>query len=133
MTQSASRPILAESRAWKTAVAPYQQPDLRRSLWQIVNTLVPYFLIWFLMVPAYRISFWLALPLIILNAGFTVRAFIIFHDCGHGAFFKSRRANEIVGFITGLVAFTPLPGGTATPCTTPPLATWTGAATATSG
>ena len=107
MTQSNIRPILAESRAWKTAVAPYQKPDLRRSLWQLVNTLAPYFLVWVLMVPAFRISFWLALPLIILAAGFTVRAFIIFHDCGHGAFFSSRRANEIVGFITGLVAFTP--------------------------
>lgn len=45
MKQMETRPILAESRAWKTAVAPYQKPDLRRSLWQIVNTLVPYFLI----------------------------------------------------------------------------------------
>ncbi len=107
MTQSEIRPILAETRAWKTAVAPYQKPDLYRSLWQIINTLVPYLLVWVLMVPAFRISFWLALPLIILAAGFTMRAFIIFHDCGHGAFFSSRRANEIVGFVTGLVAFTP--------------------------
>jgi len=107
MTQSQIRPILAESRAWKTAVAPYQQPELHRSVWQIVNTLVPYLLIWVLLIPAFRISFWLALPLIILNGGFTARAFIIFHDCGHGSFFSSRRANEIVGFITGLVAFTP--------------------------
>jgi acyl-lipid omega-6 desaturase (Delta-12 desaturase) len=107
MKQIESRPILAESRAWKTAVAPYQKPDLYRSLWQIINTLVPYLLVWVLMIPAFRISFWLALPLIILAAGFTMRAFIIFHDCGHGAFFSSRRANEIVGFITGLVSFTP--------------------------
>ena len=107
MTQSQSRPILADNNAWKKAITPYQKPDLRRSVWQIVNTLVPYLLLWLLMVPAYRISFWLALPLIILTAGFTIRAFIIFHDCGHGAFFSSRRANEIVGFITGLVAFTP--------------------------
>ena len=37
---------------------------------------------------------------------FLVRIFIIFHDCGHGSFFKSRRANDLLGFIAGiLVAF----------------------------
>lgn len=107
MTKTNNRSLFADSRAWKQAIAPYQQPDLRRSVWQLVNTLVPYALVWVLMVLAYRVSFWLALPLIILAGGFTVRAFIIFHDCGHGAFFESRRANEIVGFITGLVTFTP--------------------------
>ncbi|MBA4148893.1 MAG: fatty acid desaturase [Verrucomicrobia bacterium] len=50
---------------------------------------------------------WLVLPLAALAGAFLVRAFIIFHDCGHGSFFKSHRANEIVGFITGLLTFTP--------------------------
>jgi omega-6 fatty acid desaturase (delta-12 desaturase) len=36
-----------------------------------------------------------------------VRAFIIFHDCGHGSFFKSRRANTVVGVITGVLTLTP--------------------------
>ena len=36
-----------------------------------------------------------------------VRAFIIFHDCGHGSFFKSRKANDILGFITGVLTLTP--------------------------
>ncbi|HEX6387408.1 MAG TPA: fatty acid desaturase [Anaerolineae bacterium] len=107
MTRTIIRPVLADKRAWKKAIAPYQKPDLRHSLWQLANTLVPYLLIWVLMVPAARISYWLALPLIILAAGFVMRSFIIFHDCGHGAFFASRRANEIVGFITGLLTFTP--------------------------
>ena len=101
--------FLSDNKAWKTAVAPYQQPDLRRSLWQIANTLIPYTLLWALMILTIRFSLsaWLLLPLVILAAGFMIRSFIIFHDCGHGAFFASRRANEIVGFITGLVALTP--------------------------
>ena len=107
MKQTVSRPVLMDKTAWKEAVTPYQTPSLRLSLWQITNTLVPYVLLWFLMVYAYRISFWLALPLIILAAGFLIRTFIIFHDCGHGAYFTSRRANEIVGFITGVFVFTP--------------------------
>lgn len=92
---------------WQKIVAPYKIPDTRRSLWQIANTLIPYFLLWILMILASTISFWLTLPLVILAAGFLVRTFIIFHDCGHGAFFKERRRNEIVGFITGLLTFTP--------------------------
>jgi len=46
-------------------------------------------------------------PLAILAGAFMVRVFIIHHDCGHGSFFKSPRANHILGAITGLLTFTP--------------------------
>jgi omega-6 fatty acid desaturase (delta-12 desaturase) len=54
-----------------------------------------------------NISYWLTLALAIPAAGFMVRIFIIFHDCGHGSFFPSRRANSILGFIAGLLTFAP--------------------------
>jgi omega-6 fatty acid desaturase (delta-12 desaturase) len=53
------------------------------------------------------VSYWLIVPLAILAAAFMVRVFIIFHDCGHGSFFRSRRANDLWGFITGVLTFTP--------------------------
>jgi omega-6 fatty acid desaturase (delta-12 desaturase) len=53
------------------------------------------------------ISYLLTLGLSILAAGFLVRMFIIFHDCGHGSFFRSTRANKIVGTILGSLSFTP--------------------------
>lgn len=93
-------------RNWQKIVARYQTPDPRRSVWQIVNTLVPYFIVWALMILALQVSYWLVLPLVILAGLLAVRIFIIFHDCGHGSFFESRRANEIVGFITGTLVFT---------------------------
>jgi omega-6 fatty acid desaturase (delta-12 desaturase) len=46
-------------------------------------------------------------PLAVLAGGFLVRVFIIFHDCGHGSFFKSRKANNVLGIITGMLTFTP--------------------------
>lgn len=92
---------------WRAIVAEYQKPSLPRALWQIVNTFVPYALIWVLMYLSLSISWWLVVPLAILAGGFVVRIFIIFHDCGHGSFFKSRRANDIVGFIAGMLTFTP--------------------------
>jgi omega-6 fatty acid desaturase (delta-12 desaturase) len=53
------------------------------------------------------ISYWLTLALAVPAAGFMVRIFIIFHDCGHGSFFASRRISTFVGFIAGLVTFAP--------------------------
>ncbi|MDH4037063.1 MAG: fatty acid desaturase [Candidatus Krumholzibacteria bacterium] len=95
------------SAEWKRAVAPYRQPHLGRSIWQIANTVGPYIGLWFLMVYALEISYWITLALALPASGFLMRSFIISHDCGHGAFFKSRRANTIVGTITALFAFTP--------------------------
>jgi omega-6 fatty acid desaturase (delta-12 desaturase) len=92
---------------WKAIVAKYQQPSLWRSIFQIVNSFVPYVALWFLMDWSLSVSGWLILPLSILAAGFLARIFIIHHDCGHGSFFKSQTANDVIGFITGVLTFTP--------------------------
>jgi omega-6 fatty acid desaturase (delta-12 desaturase) len=97
----------SETAAWKKVVAKYQQPSRWRSAWQIINSLVPYAALWYLIYLSLAVSWWIALPLAILAGGFLVRLFIIHHDCGHGAFFKSRKANDIWGFITGVLTFTP--------------------------
>jgi omega-6 fatty acid desaturase (delta-12 desaturase) len=97
----------ADKMAWKEVVAKYQEPVLWRSSWQIANTLVPYAAVWVLMYFALKISAWLVVPLAILASGFLVRIFIIHHDCGHGAYFRSRRANDFWGCITGVLTFTP--------------------------
>jgi acyl-lipid omega-6 desaturase (Delta-12 desaturase) len=93
--------------AWQKMVAAYARPDLTRSIWQIINTLLPFFALFYLSLRSVDLSLWLTIPLTILTAGFMIRAFIIFHDCGHGSFFKSQRANDAIGFVTGLLAFTP--------------------------
>jgi len=96
-----------EVTVWKEIVARYQKPAIGRGIWQIVNTIVPYVALWVLAYFSLRVSWWLTVPLAVLAGGFLVRIFIIFHDCGHGSFFKSRRANDILGFVTGVIAFTP--------------------------
>jgi acyl-lipid omega-6 desaturase (Delta-12 desaturase) len=97
----------AEEIRWQPIVAKYAKPDMRRSLWQVANTLIPYFVLWGLMVWSIQYSYWITLGLSIFAAGFLMRTFIIFHDCGHGSFFKSRKANDWVGRITGFLNFTP--------------------------
>jgi len=88
-------------------IAPYRDPSIRSSVWQLTNTLVPYIILWIAMIYLVPFSWWYILPLILLATGFTVRLFIIFHDCGHGAFFRSKTANDIVGTILGILTFTP--------------------------
>jgi len=92
---------------WKPIVARYQQPSPGRALWQTINTLVPYAVLWYLMYLSLAVSWWLTLPLAVLAGAFLVRVFVIFHDCGHGSFFKSPAANHAVGAITGILTFTP--------------------------
>ena len=92
---------------WKEIVLQCQKPSTWRAAWQMTNTLGPYALLWYLMYLTLEISFWLTIPLAILAGAFLIRVFIIFHDCGHGSYFKSRRANDIVGFITGMLTLTP--------------------------
>lgn len=90
---------------WKRIVARYQKPSTGRALWQLANTLLPYGVLWYLMYLSLSVSVWLTLPLVLLAGGFLVRIFIIFHDCGHGSFFKSRAANDLLGIVTGLLCF----------------------------
>ncbi len=99
--------IKTESIDWKSVVGPYESPSLWRSLLQLTNTLLPYLALLVGMYFSMRLSYWLTLLLAIPAAGFMVRTFIIFHDCGHNSFFRSRSANRITEFCTGLLCFMP--------------------------
>lgn len=99
--------MTTEKFQWQAVVARYANPDFKKSIGQVFTTLIPYLVLFYLSVHSLDVSFWLALPLTILTAGFMVRTFIIFHDCGHGSFFKSKQANTWVGRLTGLLVFTP--------------------------
>jgi omega-6 fatty acid desaturase (delta-12 desaturase) len=69
-----------------------------------VPTLIATFALMYLLLP---VSYLLVLLLALPAAGLLVRSFIIMHDCGHGSFFASRRANAVVGWITGILTITP--------------------------
>lgn len=97
----------SEETNWVKIVSKYNYPSPLMSWWQVVNSVVPYFALWVLMVYSLEISYWLTLLLSVFAAGFLVRIFIIFHDCGHGSFFKSERWSKIVGIPLGLLVFTP--------------------------
>jgi acyl-lipid omega-6 desaturase (Delta-12 desaturase) len=91
----------------KADLARFRAPILSQSLFQIVTSLGGFLAASAAMYLLLPISYWLALPLIPIAAGFLVRVFIIQHDCGHFAFFRSRRANNAVGFLCSLFTLTP--------------------------
>jgi omega-6 fatty acid desaturase (delta-12 desaturase) len=102
--------LFATSKNWaslRMILSRYQQPSRGRSLWQFISSFCAYGLLWYLMVLSLRVSYLLTLLLAVLAAGFMMRLFIIFHDCGHGSFFKTRWGNDLVGTITGFLTFTP--------------------------
>ncbi len=92
---------------WKKIVAPFQVPSIPRATWQIINTFVPYALLWYAMHWSLAVSYWLTLGFAAIAGLLLVRVFIFFHDCGHGSFLKSKPASNIIGFICGMLTFTP--------------------------
>lgn len=92
---------------WVEIISRYNKPDPLKSWWQVINSVGPYIILWIVMVKTIAVSYWLTLLLAVFAAGFMVRIFIIFHDCGHGSFFKSKLLSKIIGIITGLLVFTP--------------------------
>ena len=98
---------MSDAPFWREALAPYEQPRLGRSLLDIATSVVPYLALMVLMYLALDVSYLLVLALSVPAAGFLVRTYILFHDCTHGSFFESKRANKWWGTFFGLLVFTP--------------------------
>jgi omega-6 fatty acid desaturase (delta-12 desaturase) len=97
-----------DARGWTQILASYRKPRHGRSVAELAITALPLVALWM----AAWFTFWLgyawASPLIAIPAaGFLVRLFMIQHDCGHGAFFSHRQANDWVGRVIGVLTLTP--------------------------
>jgi omega-6 fatty acid desaturase (delta-12 desaturase) len=92
---------------WATRLAAYKGPKLWYSIWQLTTAAALFAGTWVLMYASLEISYWLTLLLAIPAAFFMIRLFIIQHDCGHAAFFKSSRVADTVGSIIGVLTLTP--------------------------
>ncbi|MFW2542093.1 fatty acid desaturase [Primorskyibacter sp. 2E107] len=95
------------ARDWVKVLATYRDPSLGRSIFELAVTLVPFLALWAAAWWALSVSYFLALGLSVVNAGFLLRLFIIQHDCGHGAFFRSKQAGDWLGRCLGVLTLTP--------------------------
>ncbi|HEX6203839.1 MAG TPA: fatty acid desaturase [Thermoanaerobaculia bacterium] len=97
----------ADERAWRKVLAPYKRSSRRRALAQLANTALPFAALWALAAWAFQFSYLWTLLLAIPAAGLFIRLFIIQHDCGHGSFFRSAKANNGLGGVLGVVTLFP--------------------------
>ncbi len=100
-------PVIPDARALPQILARYRVPSPARSIVELVITVAPLVLLWFLIWATLDLGYWLGLLLALPAAGFLVRLFMIQHDCGHGAFFRLRRTNDWVGRVIGVLTLTP--------------------------
>jgi acyl-lipid omega-6 desaturase (Delta-12 desaturase) len=96
-----------EHAFWREDLAPYAHARLGRSLVDLATSVVPYLALSYAMYLALGVSYLLVLLISIPAAGFLVRTFIIFHDCSHGSFLPSKRANAWMGVVLGLLVYSP--------------------------
>jgi omega-6 fatty acid desaturase (delta-12 desaturase) len=94
---------------WYHAIRRYERSHLWKAIWQLSNTFIPYILLCILMYFSLTAgySYLVILGLAVAAAGLLVRIFIFFHDCAHQSFFASRKANTILGYVCGILTFTP--------------------------
>jgi len=99
--------MMTQKFKWQGIVSKYAYPETWRSLWQVCNSVIPFLGMWYLMYRSLAIGYWLTLLLAVPAGGFMVRCFIIFHDCCHGSFFRTMKANDRLGLVLGVLVLTP--------------------------
>jgi len=92
---------------WQPLVAPFRKSDTRHSVFQLVSTWGLFFALWAAAYLALDISIALTLAIDVVLGGVTVRLFIIQHDCGHGSFFATERANRLAGLLPSVLLLPP--------------------------
>jgi omega-6 fatty acid desaturase (delta-12 desaturase) len=93
---------------WNQKLARFRKADWRRSIFELALTSGALGGLWGLGWMAWAAGLWyVALALTVPAAFFLVRMFLIQHDCGHGAFFEHKAANEWVGRAIGVLTLTP--------------------------
>lgn len=97
----------AQARDWIRILAQYRERQLLRTWWVILNTLVPFFAIWAVAWWGLSVSYWISFACAIVLGFFLMRIFCLQHDAGHGALFKSKRANDWLGRVCSVLTITP--------------------------
>ena len=107
MKVETARSGASSARDWLPILNRYRAPSHMRSAFELLVTVIPFILLWAAAWACLRWSYWLSLAVAVPAAGFLVRLFMIQHDCGHGAFFRQRLANDWTGRIIGVLTLTP--------------------------
>jgi acyl-lipid omega-6 desaturase (Delta-12 desaturase) len=105
--RAAGRTQETDPRVWRELLSPYAKANHPRALLCLATSVAPYLGLSVAMYLSLGVSYLLTLALIVPTAICLVRTFIVFHDCTHGSFLRSRRANAWLGIATGLLLYSP--------------------------
>lgn len=94
---------------WRSRLKPYAKANALKAWLQIINTLIPYLCLIGIMGLGlhFNVAYGWVLLLALPAGAFMVRLFILFHDCTHLSFFKSKKANQWTGHLLSILVFTP--------------------------
>ena len=100
--------VVDQVKAEKTnIIREYTNRSNTKAAIQCLNTLFPYFALFYMALTNFSTSVWLSALYMLPLSFFTVRIFMIMHDCGHKCLFRTQRLNTIFGFITGVIVGMP--------------------------
>src|SRR3954468_11007925 len=99
--------VRSERPYWKESLAPYAKPHIGRSVLDIFTSVVPYVALFYVMYRLLDVSYLLTLAVGVLAAGFLLRTYIVFHDCTHGSFLPTQRANALIGSAVPPIVYRP--------------------------
>jgi len=102
-----SRGALGPDAEVRQAAAAFARAHGWKSILQLFTSFGPFLAGCAAMYLVYPFSYLLTLALAVPTGALLVRVFIVQHDCGHGSFFASRRANAMVGRACSLITLTP--------------------------
>ncbi len=94
-------------KEWARKLAAFRTPNLKRGLFELFATAIPFLILWGGTLIGVKLGYWPSLLLALPAAAFLARLFMIQHDCGHGSFFKSRWANDMLGRTLSVLTLTP--------------------------
>jgi omega-6 fatty acid desaturase (delta-12 desaturase) len=107
MSAASELAVQTGPRVWRQELAPYARPHVPRSLLDLATSVVPYIALSAAMYWLLGISYAFALLLAVPTGGFLLRTYILFHDCAHGSFLPTKRANRLLGRVLALIVWTP--------------------------
>jgi omega-6 fatty acid desaturase (delta-12 desaturase) len=99
--------VRPERPFWREVLAPYARPHIGRSVLDLITSVVPYLALSYAMYRLLDVSYLLTLAVGVPTAGFLLRTYIVFHDCAHGSFLPSKRANALLGPAVALLVYSP--------------------------
>lgn len=93
---------------WYHSLRTFRASNSVKATWQLINTIIPYFCLWYLTIRSIQLGhpYLLTLFLTLTAAAFLVRMFVLFHDCVHYSLFKSKKTNTFFGSFLGVLFFT---------------------------